>query len=258
MPDTRQHRGPHPEDPSLFAPANYPALQSATYDLSWLLSHGYALPSSLKIVGDRYQLTERQRLAIMRSSCSDLSLHLRQQNQLPIQAAEKIPLLIDGYNLLTTIEAALGHSFLLLGRDHCLRDLASMHGHYKRVAETTPALELIGQSLADLQTPTAHFLLDAPVSNSARLKTVMQQLASQKHWPWQISLLPDPDPILAKSTEIIVTADSIILDGSRNPKDHAPPKWLNLALHIVTTHIPSATIIPMTNPARSPNDSMPR
>jgi hypothetical protein len=126
-----------------------------------------------------------------------------------------------------------------------------MHGHYKRVAETLPALTLIGNTLKSLQIPHAHFLLDAPVSNSARLKTIMQQLATEHHFPWQITLLPDPDPELAKSKEIIVTADSIILDGTRNPTGHTPPRWLNLAHHLVTTQLPTATIIPMhkTEPA---------
>ena len=71
MPDTRRHRGPHPEDAELFAPASWPALRAATTDLSWLLSRGYAEPSSLKLVGDCFQLTERQRTAVMRSACSD-------------------------------------------------------------------------------------------------------------------------------------------------------------------------------------------
>jgi hypothetical protein len=245
MPDTRQHRGPHPDDARLFAAENVAALQAATHDFSWLLSHGYAVHSSLKIVGDRYALTERQRLAVMRSSCSDKSLALRRANEVAVLDAVGSPLLIDGYNLLTTIESALSGAYLLHGREGCLRDLASMHGHYKRVAETSPALGLIGETLAELRVPRAHFLLDAPVSNSGRLKTVMLQVAAEHGWPWEITLIPDPDPELAKSHEVIVTADSIILDGARNPEGHAPPRWVNLALHVVRTRVARAIIVPM-------------
>ena len=56
MPDKRKHRGPHPEDRQLFSPQQLNGLQSATRDLNWLLSRGYAVNSSLKLVGDRYQL----------------------------------------------------------------------------------------------------------------------------------------------------------------------------------------------------------
>ena len=46
MPDKRSHRGPHPEDGRLFVPEQWPALQAAVGDLSWLLSHAYALNSA--------------------------------------------------------------------------------------------------------------------------------------------------------------------------------------------------------------------
>jgi hypothetical protein len=245
MPDHRLHRGPHPDDATLFAPERWPDLQSATAHLAWLLSRDYALPSSLKIVGDRFNLTTRQRTAVMRSTCSDASLALRRSTEIPTDKIAGRPLLIDGYNLLTTIEATLGNAVLLRGRDACIRDLASMHGHYKRVEETAPALTLIAQTLAALHITHAHFLLDAPVSNSGRLKTMMQNLATENALPWTITLVPDPDPLLAQSQDPIATADSVILDGTRNPKNHHPPQWLNLAHVILTTHLPSATIIPL-------------
>ncbi len=66
MPDRRIHRGPHPQDAKLFAPDKIDALQLALADFSLLLTKGYAGKSALKLVGDKFSLTERQRLAIMR------------------------------------------------------------------------------------------------------------------------------------------------------------------------------------------------
>ena len=66
MPDSREHRGPDPRDPAAFAPEEWPRLRQAVVDLSWLLTRGYAPVSSLKLVGDRYELTERQRTAVRR------------------------------------------------------------------------------------------------------------------------------------------------------------------------------------------------
>src|SRR5204863_9861591 len=142
----------------------------------WLLSHDYALNSALKIVGDHFQLNERQRLAVMRSTCSQESLVRRREHHIPAEQLTGQTLFLDGYNVLTTLEAALGGGILLRGMDSCLRDMASMHGHYKRVSETAPALELLGQSLADLAISHTHILLDAPVSNSGRLKTILGKL----------------------------------------------------------------------------------
>src|SRR4051812_37808108 len=108
MPDKRSHRGPHPEDHTLFAPDQWSALQAATTHLAWLLSHDYALNSALKIVGVHFQLNERQRLAVMRSTCSQESLARRREHHISPEQLTVQTLFLDGYNIITTLEAALG------------------------------------------------------------------------------------------------------------------------------------------------------
>ena len=107
MPDKRKHRGSHPKDADLFAPAKLPDLRGAVADLSWLLTRGYAAPSSQKIVGDRYDLTKRQRVAMARSACGDGEFADRLAKRVDAAAVAGEPVAIDGYNLLITIEAAL-------------------------------------------------------------------------------------------------------------------------------------------------------
>lgn len=221
MPDRRIHRGAHPEDSELFAPPVHRALRRAVADLSWLLSGGYADQSSLKLVGDRYQLKQRQRIAVMRSACSDQALVERQQREVDGHGVDGASFVVDGYNLLTTIEAALAGGVLLLGRDGCVRDMASMHGSYRKVSETIPALERIGRHLQQLGVTQTVWQLDAPVSNSGRLKTVMEQVAAERSWAWRIELLPNPDASLIVADQIVVTADSAVLDRCGG--------WFNLA-----------------------------
>src|SRR6476660_855577 len=117
MPDTRAHRGPHPEDPELFHPSRWPALQSAVADYSWLLSRAYASPSAIKVVGDRYTLNQRQRMAVVRSSCTDVQRDSRTSRQLKPDQLANQNLSIDCFNVLTTIEVALGHGVILAARD---------------------------------------------------------------------------------------------------------------------------------------------
>ena len=126
MPDKRTHRGPHPADAKLFASAAIPGLQSALADFSLLLTKGYADKSALKLVGDRFSLTERQRIAIMRSACSDQQLTSRKQREVKLAELGGKPIVIDGYNLLITIEAAMSGACVFKGRDGCFRDLASI------------------------------------------------------------------------------------------------------------------------------------
>jgi hypothetical protein len=235
MPDRRTHRGAHPQDAELFAPARHPDLRAATSDLSWLLSRGYASPSAVKIVGDRYALDARQRTAVMRCASTDAARTGRLARVVPIDQLKGCTIHLDGYNVLTTVEVALGGGVILLARDTTFRDVASMHGSYRKVEETTPALELIGRTLTDENVADATWLLDQPVSNSGRLATIMRALAERNGWPWDVQIVPNPDKPLIDSPEVVATADSVILDGCA--------RWTNLAREVVTRHVPQAWVV---------------
>ena len=84
---------------------------------------------------------------------------------------------IDGFNVLITLESALSGGFIFVGRDGCYRDLSSVHGSYKRVAETGDAILLVGKALDTLGVRSVHWLLDRPVSNSGRLRELLSDLA---------------------------------------------------------------------------------
>ncbi len=238
MPDKRQHRGPHPDDHKLFAPDAYPTLRAALADYSLLLTKGYAERSALKLVGDHFSLRQRQRLALMRSACSDQARQLRRQKQVHPTALADATLLLDGYNVLTTVEAALAGGVILLARDGCYRDLASIHGTYRQVNETCPAADLIGQFLTTRNIARAHWYLDSPVSNSGRLKTLLLQIAAQAGWNWRVELVYSPDAVLANATDVIATADSVILDKCT--------RWCNLARAVLEATAPPANLLDFT------------
>jgi len=235
MPDKRTHRGPHPADEKLFAENKIGDLRAALRDFSLLLTKGYAEKSALKLVGDRFSLTERQRLAIMRSACSDQQLASRREREVKISKLAGQPIAIDGYNVLITIEAAMSGGVIFKGRDGCFRDLASIHGTYRKVTETIPAVQLIGDFLKEIGVTKALWLLDSPVSNSGRLKTLIGELAQKNDWNFEIRLLLSPDAELRKTELIVASSDSVVLDGCK--------RWTNLAAEIITLKLPSATMI---------------
>lgn len=232
MPDKRLHRGPHPDDARLFGDEHCPRLRDAVADLSWLYGRGYTQRAGLKLVGDRYSLRQRQRLAVMRSACSDEAMVRRQRKRLNAEALAGRSVAIDGYNVLITIEAAMAGGVLLLGRDGCLRDLASMHGTFRTVTETRPALKLVGEHLAALGAQPCMWYLDRPVSNSGRLRDLMLEVAADRGWEWRVELVNSPDKILRGINDIVATADSVILDHCQ--------RWYNLARGVVNGAIRDA------------------
>jgi hypothetical protein len=238
MPDKRTHRGPHPADAKLFANAAISDLRSALADFSLLLTKGYAEKSSLKLVGDKFSLTERQRLAIMRSACSDQHLTSRKEREVKVDELGGKPIVIDGYNILITVEAAMSGACVFKGRDGCFRDLASIHGTYRKVTETIPAVELIGKFLKEHNVGDCLWLLDSPVSNSGRLKKLIGELAQKNNWSWNVELLFSPDAKLTRTDLIVASSDSIVLDGCK--------RWINLARAVIETKLPIARLVDLS------------
>lgn len=238
MPDRRQHRGPHPEDARLFSSSFVENLRAAVRDLSWLLSRDYSSVSALKLVGDRYSLEARQRLAVARAACSDAQRQQRLDKLLPPARAAGQELWLDGFNVLTTIEAALAGGVLLRSRDGCLRDMASMHGSFRLVAETERAVTLVGQTLATWRATPCRWILDQPVSNSGRLKTLIGRLATQHGWNWEVELLAKADERLARDAPLVASADSHVIHHCR--------AWANLAAEVVAAHVPDASTIDLS------------
>jgi hypothetical protein len=244
MPDQQRHRGAHPLDAKLFAPSHLPALREAVAHFSWLLERDYASKSALQLVGNRFSLHERQRLAVMRCACSETAQQRRAETRVEIEKISGQTLHLDGYNILTIIESALAGGVVLLGRDEVPRDIASMHGTFRRVEETQPAIELIGEWLHRFGVSKVVWWLDSPVSNSGRLKTTLLETARNHGWEWDANLVFDADTALKKLDKpgFVVTADSVILDAGM--------PWVNLGREIIERAVPSAWVLDLSSQIR--------
>src|SRR3954451_7212652 len=235
VPDTRTHRGPDPRDAEAFCATAWPALREAVHELSWLLSRDYAVVSALKLVGDRWSLTERQRMAVRRAACPDEARAGRLARSIRPEGLPGREIHVDGFNVVTTIETALGGGVVLGCRDRTFRDVAGVHGTYRKVAETLPSLALIGETLEDFRAGPVRWLFDRPVSNSGRIRTMVAETAAARGWDWSVELVDSPDAELKASREVVATADSAILDRCGS--------WLNLARTVIEGRCPTAWII---------------
>lgn len=232
MPDRRQHRGAHPRDPELFGAANLPALQAAAADYAWLLTRGYAAESSLSLVGNRYDLTARQRTAVSRVTCSDAAAERRRSRQLAGDRVQGERLHVDGFNVCITLEVALSGGVVLVGRDGAHRDLASVHGTYRRVSETPRALELLVSQLERLKPGSVSWYFDRPVSNSGTLAGMVRELLGARALDWAVELTDDVDRRVSAAGCVAVSGDSGVLDAAE--------RWLDLVGIVIETSVPAA------------------
>lgn len=207
-----KHRGKHPNDDQFFAQKWKPIFAEAAQDLAYLLGRQYGEKSATALVGNRYQLNKRQQRALRRMTCAEPLQASRQIKRLAPNQLQGASIVVDGYNVLIGLEAALSGAYIFAGQDGCHRDIASVHGTYKRVEETEPALALLHRAFSDWGLAHIHWYFDAPVSNSGRLKALLYTLAEQWKAPWQVDLVNNPDRVLVERGGIGATVDGWIID----------------------------------------------
>ncbi len=230
----QHHRGAHPDDARLFGDDRLEVLHRAADEVVWLLGRDYPIETAVRVVGDHHQLESRQRLALSRSCCAERARDARAARSLATDALRGAALSIDGFNLVVTLETALGRGLLLASRDGCLRDLAGLRGSYHLVDDTEHVIALLGKALAALGIARAEMFLESAVSNAGRLRGAIEAAADAWTVPIEITLVRDADPILA-TREAVVTADAAVLDRCRS--------WFNLARWIVERDVPDAWFV---------------
>jgi hypothetical protein len=215
----------------LFAAGRLDRLHRAGDEVVWLLGRGYSMDSAIRVVGDHHQLEARQRLALTRSCCAESTREARTAKHLAANALRGAELSIDGFNLVVTLEVALGGGVLLACRDGCLRDLAGLRGSYHVLDDTDRAIGLVRAELEAVGASRVEVLLESAVSNAGRLRGVIEHAMELSSVATTVTLVRDADPLLA-TRGFVISADAAVLDRAKS--------WFNLARWIVDRHITDA------------------
>ena len=227
-------RGFLPSDARDFGPQSLPKLRRAAAETAYLLNRGYPVTAATRFIGDHYQLSERQRLALARTVSPEAQIRARKSREVQDIAGKTI--CIDGFNVIIGLEIAYSASMLLRCMDGTVRDLAGLHGTYRLIPQTDLAVSALLRSLERLHAEKAVIYLDQPVSNSGRLKQRILSLAEGIRFGLEIEIANPVDAIL-KTKPLVASGDAIILDECS--------AWFNLAKYIVDTEIGSYPYIDM-------------
>lgn len=213
-------RGYVPDDERNFSLESIEKLRVASRHVLYLINEGYDLKQASTFVGNHFLLSERQRLAVMRSLATAEQLAMRKAKLLTAAEAAGRDVWIDGFNTVITLEVLKCDSILFSCMDGTVRDLASLRGTYRIIPETEDAVRLLFDSLEEMEIHSATVLLDQPVSNSGRLKALIAELAVEYPFALDIQIQKDVDRELYEK-ENVISSDSIILDRCLS--------WINLA-----------------------------
>ena len=237
-------RGFLPGDAAEFSKENLRLLRRAQGDVACLLNRGYEIGRCVTFVGDRYQLSARQRMALLRSTADGASLKSREQKKKAGFAGETLR--IDGFNLVIPLEIALCRGTLLLCMDGAVRDLAGLHGTYRLIPETDSAVRMIGAAIVKGGAAAAEFYFDAPVSNAGRLAQKVRE--TLRDLPLRVEVrVEDRIDGLLSGQENVATGDSVILDRCRS--------WVNLSRAVLSDSLPDYPFVDLSSPDDGPGPS---
>lgn len=208
-------------------------LKEAQKDIFMMINRDYPIKNVSTFVGNHYLLSERQRMALVRSTSSEKSIEERKRKEIK-DSLQGRTVYIDGFNLIITLEVALSDSTLIKCMDGTIRDLAGLRGTYKLIDKTDKAIELIGKNLQELAVDKVVFYLDEPVSNSGKLKVKLLELLAQYDFDISVELAKNADVEL-EHLENVISSDAIVLDKSIS--------WFNMAERIIDNDIKECTYL---------------
>ena len=212
-------RGYVPDDARNFSAAGIDTMRKASRHIVFLINEGYDLKQATTFVGNHFLLSERQRLAVMRSLATNEQLKNRERKRRTGSELSGENVWIDGFNTIITLEVLLSDSILFTCMDGTIRDLAALRGTYRIISETESAVRMLFDVLTEMKIRSATILLDEPVSNSGRLKTLIAEVGEDYSFDLEIHIQKDVDRTLYNK-ENVITSDSIILDHCSS--------WINL------------------------------
>jgi len=193
-------------------------IEEAAYDLRFLLNRKYRKKNALEFVSNKYLLNKQERNLLSRSVFSRVKSAERKDKLLKIKDIRGKLLILDGYNVLITVESILRQDMdsVILCDDGVIRDLKAVFGKYKFNSSTEPALIYIFNLIAKFKPLEVIFFLDSPVSLSGKLAILVESIMDEKGINGEVKLSKSVDmdiKALAKGANVIVaTGDSAILD----------------------------------------------
>lgn len=209
-----------------------PKLTSAKKDFRFLLDRGYRRKIALKFVGDHYLLDKSQRNFLQRTVFSQEQAKLRKCKLVKSKDLKDRDVLVDGYNVLITVESILqGKDSVVKAEDGLLRDLNAVFGNFHLSKVSYKAISLIISEIKNLKPKSLNFYYDRPVSHSGKLASFTRNCLKKYNLKGEVLVSSHVDQELIKNLDknkILATSDGILIEKAYKVYDL--PAFINKKL----------------------------
>ncbi|SFM15986.1 DUF434 domain-containing protein [Methanolobus profundi] len=196
-------------------------IDEAATDIRYLLERGYRKDSAIRFVCDHHRIPQTERYILARTVCSSATASERKKKKLRCEQLKGRTVLVDGYNVLITLESLLREERTFVADDSFLRDVRGVFRNHSNDIFTSRAVEKMLSFLAVAEVEQADILLDTQMKHSGELasfiRSRMKELSikgnagTSKH--------VDHDLKTCDGKKVVATADGIIIDAVRNVID---------------------------------------
>jgi hypothetical protein len=200
---------------------NDATLNLAALDFLYLLDRAYPRSASLQLVGNRYNLDGLNRHILHRGVFACDESKKRCSRLLSPERLAGARLLVDGHNVLITVESALAGRPLIAATDGVIRDVAGISHRYQISSLTREAIDRTLLLLKVYPPRETLFLLDAPIRQSGELAALLRVGLENFGLPGDAQTVKVPEADLLDRHAVVASSDSAVLDRTEQAVDLA-------------------------------------
>jgi len=192
-------------------------LVDAARDYRYLLDRGYPHKLALDTISTRYLLSRRERLLLYR--CVHTTRYVRSIRSKTSYPPNGSSIVIDGYNVFSTIYSILSGEELYLCDDGFIRDLLGIRTRVALAVNIETINRIISLIKWFIDGHETYIVLDANVSRSGELASRLREL------------LPNANIVVARKADIkvlklsrdrwVISSDAVILEKAHKVYDLA-------------------------------------
>lgn len=184
-------------------------------DVRYLLAREYSINTAIRFVSDHYRLTESERHILVRVVRPPKIATARRGKRLACTDINGRDVLIDGYNVLITIESMLKDETLWLGDDGFVRDTRGVFRSYNNTDATYKAVDKMLSFLSGCKVTSVNILLDTQMSKSGQLAHYIDNRFHiySLNGSARTSRHVDFDLKNTDAKVVVATADGVIIDA---------------------------------------------
>jgi len=188
-------------------------VEEAAIDYRFLLDRGYSRNDALSLVAKRYGLTPVERMALYRGvhrSFESSTIFAKIVNPVNFVLDK---LVIDMYNTVITIVAALRGQPLVLGDDCLVRDLRGSKLHHSEYSLLEDAIHLLSLEIAVFRPKSVVVVAESQISHSAEQAVALCRCIEALGVRCTKIVTPTVDSTIVKISDsacVVATTDTVI------------------------------------------------